>query len=794
MTHPTYTPGPYGRLAAWILAHRKPTGLSLLVLGMISAFLASFLQVDANILSLLPEDDPHAAAFFDLYEEQGGTAILTLVIEAEDPEDPENLQQLDQALDELTEELEALDSVRYALHEVDPKLAYQIGLMQLEAADVNELSVRLKGALALGPALNPMVTQRLMDMGPLAQRISKVFDMPYLTGKPGQGRVIARPLGAAQDSQFSKAFMEEVDAILAKTQLEERGLELIWMGGPYRHNVEDMEAVRSDLLYVSLISTVLVLLVIGLAFRSWRATLLVFVPLVLSNAVNLAMVWLSIGHINTFTSFGTAILVGLGIALAVHLVGRYREERAGGRGLEEAVIRAWDRTGPPTTTAALTSSAGFIALAVADCRGFSQLGTLLALGMVFALAAVLVVLPILIPTLDPAPKALLGARPDLKIRSRSTYRLAPLGIMAAAILSVLAVPRLADMEWEFDMSTLRSAGRAYEEFSEEEQELVRQSTPPVLVSFDSREELLAEQERLEKLVDTGLLPHVSAVFSIEDVLPADQEHRLRALSELARLTQHRNLRYLPPPLVKHLLPLRDWEPQLLAREDLPPAMLDLLMAQDPEQHSLMILPKGNMWDLRMARDFKHEVSAAMPDRIPAGSLTAKGALLDVVNRDMPLVSILALLLVAVLTAIDLRRVPEVLGAMGILLAGMVWAGVVLDLFAVKLSIVNIVGVPILLGIGIDVVVHLMHRLREEGPGGVRRMFLTTGVAATVAVASTAVSFASLLFASSRGVRSLGLLVTIGLITVFAATLVLVPLAWAAGWKLSGKAPADQPEA
>ena len=46
-------------------------------------------------------------------------------------------------------------------------------------------------------------------------------------------------------------------------------------------------------------------------------------------------------------------------------------------------------------------------------------------------------------------------------------------------------------------------------------------------------------------------------------------------------------------------------------------------------------------------------------------------------------------------------------------------------------------------------------------------------------------------ASNRGIRSLGMLVVIGLAAIFVAAAALLPLAWSAGWKITGQAPADQ---
>jgi len=113
---------------------------------------------------------------------------------------------------------------------------------------------------------------------------------------------------------------------------------------------------------------------------------------------------------------------------------------------------------------------------------------------------------------------------------------------------------------------------------------------------------------------------------------------------------------------------------------------------------------------------------------------------------------------------------------------MLWPGAALAILNIKLSIVNFVGIPILLGIGVDVVIHLQHRLREEGPGGVLRTLATTGWAAGVSVTTTALSFASLSFATSQGIQSLGLLVLVGLAVVTFCAFAMLPVGWMAIWK------------
>jgi hypothetical protein len=769
------------------MARRRAVGIACLVLACVAAVVGLPPDIDPHLLELLPPKDPAVQALRRMHDEEGGTNLVTLAFGSEDPE------AMPPFLDALVTDLEAIETVEYALHEVDPELAFELGLLQLAADDVAELSRRLKGALALGPALNPIVTQRVLDMGPTTERIAKAREMSLFEDPNGRARVLVRPTGSAHDPEFAVELMDTVEAVVDARVQASPEIELLWIGGAYRHNVEDLRGIQQDMGWTSAASVVLVLLVLLAAFRGPRALLLVFAPLVLANLLNLALVRFTVGTLNTYTAFSTAILIGLGIDFAVHLVGRYREYRSTGMEVEDAIAAAWDRTGPPCSTAALTSAAGFLALSVAQFQGFAQLGLLLASGLLLCLVAMLIMLPLLLPILDadpPMSRSAVGMPSD----SRSTYALAPLGLMAAVLLTgVVGATQAPLLEWEYDFSNLRRDGLSYQELSEAERDLAKESYSPVVYSFDSADALRASQARLIAARDSGDLPHVARIISLDDVLPLDQALRVSRLRELSGLLEDPDLRYLPPPFIKQLLPLKGREYRLLSRGDLPVPVLDLLGARNPEHHRLLVFPKGNMWDLREAAALGEELLAAESRQVPAGEYVTLGALYKVVRSDMPLVAVMALLLVTLLTAIDLRRLTHTFAAMGTLIAGLAWAAAAVQAAGIQLSILNITGVPILLGIGVDVVIHLLHRLEEEGPGGVRRALATTGVAASVSTLTTVASFASLTLAGNRGVRSLGMLVVIGLVTVFITTSVMLPLAWSAGWKVSGRAPGDNAE-
>ena len=208
---------------------------------------------------------------------------------------------------------------------------------------------------------------------------------------------------------------------------------------------------------------------------------------------------------------------------------------------------------------------------------------------------------------------------------------------------------------------------------------------------------------------------------------------------------------------------------------------------------MMILPEGNLWDVRQNRKLFEAVQQWLPGESADGEYLALAVLLELMQGDTPRVAAVALGLVLLFTLVDLRSLPRALGALFALLAGMTWAGAAMVGFDLKLSLVNFVGVPILMGIGVDVVIHLLHRLAEEGPGRVRHALRTTGWASGLSAATTILSFAALSVATAEGIRSLGLLIVMGLSLVAAAGLTLVPLGWMTAWKLGDALPTDAAE-
>lgn len=782
----SYTPqGFYGRLARRVIQNQAALIGILAVVSLVAGYFGSKVRVDSDILHLMPAEEPSTQALARLDEEEGGVNTLSIATEAEDP------AERDAFMTELQAALEVNPDVDYVLYGFSPETTTKLGLLQLPVEDLTTIRDRVRTAVTLGSALsNPLVAASVLDLGPVTEKLKNAGADLKLVSKSGVASMIVRPKGSAHDIPFAERFMKGVDRTLDEVQARHPTVKIVWKGGAYRHNVEDYRAIVKDIVWTTLASLVLVLIIIAGAFRTPRALVVIFIPLLLSNLWTLGIAGATVGGLNTFTSFVNAVLIGLGVEFGVHLYSRVRELADEGEPIEDAVVHAWDLVGGACTSAAFTSSAGFAALLFAHFAGFRQLGWLLALGLVLTLIAEMLLMPVLLVRFDgAAKKAKAGLRNLFVGRFPAVYRLAPMTLVLLAGFTVVAALFIQNITFEYDLSELRQRGLAYADLTPREQQLAKDSYAPLVISYASEAELDSALVRVNKKVESGKLPEIAKVMSIRTALPADQETRVGVLQEIAALAKDPNSAFLPAQVREKLQLVADANPHVMKADELPRGVQHALGALDGK-HRLLLFPSGNMWDMREAYRLTEVMEKEFPTEVIASEYVTLGVLFRLMQRDAPIIAAVAFGLVFFFTSLDLRKIWPVLGAMGVLVAGVAWWGALLVMAEIKISMVNFVGIPIVLGIGIDVMIHLIHRIEEEGPGGIIKSLSTTGWASALGTSTTVVAFAALSLGSSQGIRSLGLLVLLGEVAVTVAGFVLVPLGFATKWALSG----DQPPA
>jgi len=91
----------------------------------------------------------------------------------------------------------------------------------------------------------------------------------------------------------------------------------------------------------------------------------------------------------------------------------------------------------------------------------------------------------------------------------------------------------------------------------------------------------------------------------------------------------------------------------------------------------------------------------------------------------------------------------------------------------QLTVVNVMGLPMILGIGIDDGVHIVHRWRIEGKGKIFTIFASTGKAILLTSLTTMLAFGSLIFSIWRGFGQLGAALFVGVGACFLTTVIIL---------------------
>jgi predicted RND superfamily exporter protein len=96
------------------------------------------------------------------------------------------------------------------------------------------------------------------------------------------------------------------------------------------------------------------------------------------------------------------------------------------------------------------------------------------------------------------------------------------------------------------------------------------------------------------------------------------------------------------------------------------------------------------------------------------------------------------------------------------------------LTGMMLTIMNVMCLPIIIGIGIDDGVHIIHRWRYEGDSKIRTVFSSTGKAIFLTSLTTMLAFGSMVFSVFRGFVSFGGAMFLGVGACFLTTVIILP--------------------
>jgi predicted RND superfamily exporter protein len=144
------------------------------------------------------------------------------------------------------------------------------------------------------------------------------------------------------------------------------------------------------------------------------------------------------------------------------------------------------------------------------------------------------------------------------------------------------------------------------------------------------------------------------------------------------------------------------------------------------------------------------------------------------HRAFVTMSLLAIVAIVILLALDFRNMRDVALALAPLGVGMIWTIGIMRVLGVSFNLANFFAVPMLIGLGVDSAVHILHRFHEGADGADRLHFGRTRRAVILTALTTIIGFGALIIAHHRGLRSLGLVMAIGSTACMLSSIVILP--------------------
>jgi hopanoid biosynthesis associated RND transporter like protein HpnN len=706
--------------------------------------------------------------------------------------------------------------------------------------------MRLTDSLAAALDDAPSYQSPWPHMAELSSGLSQL-DSEYLLSNEGRLGFVLLALGGGEN-QFDPGAqaIDRLRHLIAEVRQRHPEVSIGLTGMSVLEN-DEMRASQADMIQASILSLIGVSCLFIAGFGGVRYPLMTVATLLLGMAWAFGYITLAVGHLNILSVAFGVILIGLGIDFGIHYVARYMQLRRTIHDSETALIETASSVGPGIITGGVTTALAFFTAALTHFTGIAELGIVAAGGILLCLAGALMVLPAMIHLGDRqraarrVPETLPLEKFIQPLLQRFPRHVLAVTLSATALLAMgaalleydhnllnLQPTRLESVELErevlthtdrsvwFGLSVARSQQELLRRKAQFEQLDCVDRTEEIASLWPERDEeksqLIARiRQRLLRLPGEAPVIPVESPERIEQQLTQTQSLFLgsddSSRESRWRIQQVREqLRSLPPPevyqrlsalqhgmaseLLEQLRLLRsmaDPEPPRVA--DVPEPLVSRFVGKNG-RHLLKVYARGDVWDMQRLERFVKDIESIDPD------VTGHPVQTFYASRHMQQsylhAACYSLLSLAIVLMLDFRSIGCSLLAMFPLGLGMLQMFGVLGFLEIPLNPANMIVLPLILGIGIDNGVHIVHDyLRQSGP---YRLSRSTATAVVITSATTMVGFGTMMFARHQGLRSLGQVLTIGVFCCLISSIVILPalLVWLTRHRLDEEAEDEEP--
>jgi uncharacterized protein len=796
----------------WTLRHGRTLWIIAILLGIpaTARTIDLYLHLRSEVEELLPRKAPSVQALDEMRARSPGLEFLGVVAQVQTAA---QLPDAERFLDDLAARIRAYppEMVRdvRSSNAAEKDFVEKHAALYTDVADLKEIRRRIEArrdfevSKEQGQLLDEDETPPPVDISDIEHKYDG-----KVSGEKG-GHLESAELLAAMLTVEAGGFStgaEKDRALLTRVKADVAGLDpslyapgmRVGYASDVAINVEEFDALQADLSTASVLVVVAVIAVIVLYYRWWKSVPVLIPPLLLATVYAFALASLpplNVRELNSNTAFLGSIIVGNGINVGLILLARYREERARGASVDEALIAGVWGARLGTLAAAAAAGVSYASLVLTEFRGFRQFGCIGGIGMLASWGTAFVLVPPLLKWLDRGPPAAVREPRGSSWLVDVVQKFALPIVVVAGVLGVACGVEASRFDASFlenDFNKLRRAdtwtnGEGY--WGRKMDAILGHYLTPTVVLCDTAEQARKAESLARDSAERGALqPMVARVIGADDVLPAGQDAKV---AEAARIREALTpkIRSLVDPQKRDQIDRAVGEDELapIHEDDLPHVFTTGLRERDGSiGRTVLIYPRPT--DLLYKADTIHlfvrtlraiGAEAAGPGgracRV-AGSVPITSDILGSIQRDAPIASLASFLGVVVVVLIVLRARMASLYVVASLVLGVLWLlGATMGL-GIKINFTNFIAFPITFGIGVDYSVNVMTRYVQDGKRDIRGAVRSTGSAVALCSLTTIIGYSSLLLAKNRALFLFGLLAVLGEIACLTTAIVALP-AW-----------------
>ncbi|MBN2650757.1 MAG: MMPL family transporter [Spirochaetales bacterium] len=727
-------------LALWEAKNRKKTAvLGITMTAIMIILTALFLRVEFTFSSIMPANGEKVQDLNRIIDEFPQASTIIAVIEGEEEQIVKAAKEMKIALE--NEEFEQIVSSVDISLEKDFLLKNGILLEPIEELFSDEI---LK-SLTSGEIETAAFEEILSTLGDTEFSENDFF---YLNKQKDAGLVFIHPTFTANDIMVLKPYVLKIDKVVLDIA-EANG---VVAGITGMNVVAKDEAVTSEqgLVVSTLIAFILIILLLAINFRKKSFPVIAAIPLIVGIIWTLGLTAIFVNRLNLMTAMYMIALMGIGIDFSIHFITAWIQEMEKDDNFYDAIYNGTKRSSAGIITGGVTSAAAFFALTISSSPLVKELGVVAGLGILCELLAAFIFLPILLP------KKLNKGSKKIKPALFEKYVTGPIGIFVAkntylTIFFMLAVGvALSSFAGKISIQTnimeMEAKGLKSIELQDRMVEKFGQSPDGLFIISDSVENT---QEIVSKLKG---IDEIGSIDSIATFLPkkSTQEKRLAIGSQIK------------PYLMNFGIPF-EVPSSLLEKENIPDSIIQQYFSEDGKYNLITITPSQNCWE----KENRNKLTAAIdPITDKATGLILIGDQLSAIaGRDGIIASFAALFVIFLILFFNFRNLWTAILTMLPLLLSIGTLFGIMGLTDLKFDFVNIISIPLVIGIGIDDAVHLSHRFISQNEK-IEDTVRFIGRAILLTTLTTAIGFASFIPSVMRALSSTGIVLTLAVSLTF----------------------------